>query len=147
MPPLFVDGVEIESVFVDGVEQETVFADGVEVFAAHDELFQLTIGNFFNGAFLGYQSGQVGSVEPPTYKGLTIFSMGVNSSNVFFFNFNASAQIPGITTVHFIWPENANLPTTAVWDGSAYTASFSGVLYLYLEANIGNTVPAIFNEL
>ena len=45
MPPLFVDGVEIESVFVDGVEQESVFVDGVEVFASADKIsYQMTIG-------------------------------------------------------------------------------------------------------
>ena len=33
MPPLFVDGVEMNSIFVNGAEQDSVFADGVEVFS------------------------------------------------------------------------------------------------------------------
>ena len=36
MPPLFVDGVEINQVFVDGIEQQNVFADGIEVFTAFE---------------------------------------------------------------------------------------------------------------
>jgi hypothetical protein len=34
MPPIFVDGVEINSLYVDGVEQATAFADGVQVYAS-----------------------------------------------------------------------------------------------------------------
>jgi hypothetical protein len=37
MPPLFVDGVEIQQVWVDGVRQDTVFADGVKVFAEFED--------------------------------------------------------------------------------------------------------------
>ena len=33
MPPLFVDGVEINEVFVDGIEQDELFVDGVLVYS------------------------------------------------------------------------------------------------------------------
>lgn len=71
MPPLFVDGVEIDSVFVDGVEQDKVFADGVEVFSAFDPISSIVIAQCTFGdspAILtsyGMDIGFCGTATPP----------------------------------------------------------------------------------
>ena len=48
MPPLFVDGVEINELFVDGVEQGEAYADGVLVFDPGEYMFD-DMGRSANG--------------------------------------------------------------------------------------------------
>ena len=77
MPPLFVDGVEIDSVFVDGVEQDNVFVDGVEVFSAEipDELIICTQALFDDNPLLSTSFGFTlngGAVNPNTVHGAEI---------------------------------------------------------------------------
>ena len=147
MPPLFVDGVEIESVFVDGVEQESVFVDGVEVFASAEKIsYQMTIGALLTILY-GYSSSIAGSVlVPNNHNGLVVFDLAVNNSNVFFYTFNGNVQIPGITQV-FVDFVVAGITLTANWTGDNYQASGQGALFSYLQANVSNTILVEVTEL
>lgn len=87
MPPIFVDGIAINSVFIDGVEQSSVFVDGVEVFSgasAHivtQDLFAGGLGNWF-----GYSDGWpavFGSINPEeeNIEGRHIAVASMNTAN------------------------------------------------------------------
>ena len=64
--PLFVDGVEINSVYVDGVEQDSVWADGVQVFSNVPP---------WPSVFLSVNSQSIVSSTPRTVYGWTVSAL------------------------------------------------------------------------
>ncbi len=93
MPPLFVDGVEINSLFVDGVEQNSMFVDGVQVFSAEQLQFMFDdfngspngtlVGNHISNTGQGWEAAEFdqGSVIRTSVGGQGLGLLGTTSQS------------------------------------------------------------------
>lgn len=129
MPPLFVDGVEIDSVFVDGVEQDNMFVDGVEVFSGASN--HIVTQGHWPGLFefFGYATAAAGTINQAFGAIDNQFFEGQSIEEIAFLNFQGDTSF----SIIFLNAQPQNL-----WE--AADVQYAGI---FLSANANFTSGAL----
>ena len=155
MPPLFVDGVEIDDVRVDGIAQDTLVVDGVTVWERFVPpvavVYTVNVGIFLAANFgFSTQTTPYGTISPPTHNGNTVIELKTLGSTPPAFDFRLSnpLQIPGVDTIRMeSGVHTADLP----WDQGLGRYHVNGTQYQafhdYFANNLGNDIIVTVTEL